>query len=183
MEITYRLAEDDVVAFAERYAATSPTVRRARWRNVVISVIASAALGACFWDATKDAGLGITIAVTGLIGGLLYPLVLKDQTRKATIRLYREGKNLAHAKPITLRAVPEALFSESAGGSSTILWECLERIDQTADHLFLYTSSLNAVIVPKAGVIAGDFESFADAVTRLRRDAGPAANPDDPAPV
>jgi membrane associated rhomboid family serine protease len=97
MEITYRFTEDDVVAFAERYAATSPSVRRARWRNVAISVIGSAALGACFWDAIKNVGLGITIAVGGIIGGLLYPLVLKDQTRKALLRLYREGKNLTHA--------------------------------------------------------------------------------------
>jgi hypothetical protein len=183
MEITYRFTEDDVVAFAERYAATSPSVRRARWRNVAISVIGSAALGACFWDATKNVGLGITIAVGGIIGGLLYPRVLKDQTRKALLRLYREGKNLALAKPITLRADPEELFVDAASGSSTIRWEYVERADQTTDHLFLFTSAMNAVVVPKAGVIAGDFDAFADAATKFCRDAASIANQDDQASV
>jgi hypothetical protein len=103
-----------------------------------------------FWDATKNVGLGITIAVGGIIGGLLYPLVLKDQTRKALLRLYREGKNLALAKPITLRADPEELFVDAASGSSTIRWKYIERADQTTDHLFLFTSAMNAVVVPKA---------------------------------
>jgi hypothetical protein len=183
MEITYRLTEEDVAAFAERHAATSPTMRRARRRNLVIAAIAFAVLGACFWDATKDAGLGITIAVTGLIFVLLYPLVLKDQIRKATLRLYREGKNLALAKPITLRADPEELFVDAASGSSTIRWEYIERADQTTDHLFLFTSAMNAVVVPKAGVIAGDFDAFADAATKFCRDAASTANQDDQASV
>jgi hypothetical protein len=44
-------------------------------------------------------------------------------------------------------------------------------------------SASNAVIVPKAGVIAGDFDAFADAATQLWRDAVSAANPHDREPV
>jgi hypothetical protein len=136
-----------------------------------------------FWDATKNVGLGITIAVGGIIGGLLYPLVLKDQTRKALLRLYREGKNLALAKPITLRADPEELFVDAASGSSTIRWKYIERADQTTDHLFLFTSAMNAVVVPKAGVTAGDFDAFADAASKFLRNASSTANQDHQASV
>jgi len=183
MEITYRLTEEDIVAFAEHYAATSRALRRTRLRNLIITVISFPVLGAILWDVTKDVGWGIGMGVTAILCLFLYPLVQKDQFRKTFLRLYREGKNLAHAKPIRMRADPEALFSESAAGSSTIRWECFERIDRTAKHIFLHTSASNALVVPQAGVIAGDFEAFADTATRLWCDAVSAANPDDPAHV
>jgi YcxB-like protein len=53
-------------------------------------------------------------------------------------------------QPITLRADPEELFVDAASGSSTIRWKYIERADQTTDHLFLFTSAMNAVVVPKA---------------------------------
>jgi hypothetical protein len=66
---------------------------------------------------------------------------------------------------------------------STIRWAYIERLDPTANHLFLYTSAVNGIIVPKVGVTAGDFDSFADAARKYWQDATAAAKANDPQTV
>jgi hypothetical protein len=179
-EITYQLREEDIIAFVEHHWANSPTVRRSKWISWLSFLIVWLGVGYFFWFLEKDTGLIITLVITGIISAFFMPSVYRDRRRKITLKMYREGKNLALFKPISLQIDEIGLGAEAASGSSNVHWEYIERLDASADYLFLYTNAVNAIIVPKTGVVAGDFDSFAVAAQKYWHDAKSAAKVNDP---
>jgi len=180
MEITYQLDEQDLLALSEHHRSISPTIRRAR-RLVLASCAATwLACTGFIWFATRDMAFAIALVIVGVLATPFVPAALRSSQRKATLKLYREGKNLTLFQPITLRIDHDGLTVDAASGNSTVRWEYIERVDSTDDHLFIYTCAVSAIVVPKAGVTAGDFDPFAAATQKFWRAAVAAGGVNDP---
>jgi hypothetical protein len=171
MEITYQLRESDISAVTEDVASRSPTMRRQLRRTLVAFLFSFCALSFLFWIVTDDIALASMMLFLAVLAVLLMPAMTKRVRRRLVTAMVREGKNRALYLPTTLRIDRDSLTWTSESGSGHVKFAYLERVQQTPTHLLIYLSSRNAYVVPRDGVISGDFDGFAWDVERRWKSA------------
>jgi hypothetical protein len=171
MEITYRLSENDLPALADDLTSRSPTARRLLRRGSFVAFFTMALTALLCWLLTGEPVIAGGVILIGVILAALMPARLKKNQRRVTAAVYREGRNRALFLPTTLGIDRDSLTWHSDAGSGNLKYEYLERVRHTETHLFIYTTIRNAYIVPRDGVISGDFDSFAWEIERRWRNA------------
>jgi hypothetical protein len=69
-----------------------------------------------------------------------------------------------------LRIAPESLTHATEFGMETLPWKAIEKIALSADHVFLFSSSTAAYIVPQDAFATGaDFEEFVQLARRYHK--------------
>jgi hypothetical protein len=171
VELVYKLTPNDLVALSDHRHGTSKTLRRTTLRASILSPLVFAVGGALFWLMTGDLVLPTAFLVAGVLLFLLLPRRLRQQRRRIIEKVYGEGKNLSLFEPQTLRIEHDALASENIASTSRTKWEYIERIDVTEDRTFVYLNVLVAHVIPRHGVLRGDYEFFVDEIQRRWRQA------------
>ena len=167
--ISFMVSEDDYVRFQEYHIAHSPTLVR-RHRNARLlfpSVVAAVSIFEAFRRQFDPLVLWADAAVTLLICTLwwvYYPAYIRRCIRRCITKMLREGKNAGLAGENEYQAGPKGLTWKSSAGEGKSPWSAFERIASTPDHLFLYTSAVSALIVPRRSVLSGDWDAFRRAV-------------------
>jgi hypothetical protein len=171
MEITYQLRKEDLLALNDDFASQSATFRRVVLRTSLTAMLTMIFVSFALWLLTGAVAPSLAVLVFGVLLAAFIPARIKRNQRKTAAALYREGKNRALFLPITLSVDCDSLSWESKAGSSNMKFEYVERVRQTPTHLFIYLSARNAQIVPREGIISGDFDSFAWEVQRRWKNA------------
>jgi hypothetical protein len=108
------------------------------------------------------------VAIPGLVGALGFFLVtlysFGPGTARRVRRMYGEGKNRGLLGERQIELTDEGLIVRSEVGESKINWEGIEKISHSNDHTFVYTSALTAIIIPRKGIVAEDYERFVRAL-------------------
>jgi hypothetical protein len=149
VRVSFDTTLDDIHAFNAHYAQTAALPQRSRKmvRGALTLTLGSLmfALGigfhlpAPFW----------IISILILFGWWrLYPRRVEAMTRRSTQRLYAEGRNAGMLGPTTVTIEPEWLSEASSEREVRTRWRSVERMDLTAEHIFLYVTGFSAVIVP-----------------------------------
>jgi hypothetical protein len=171
VEITYQLRESDLLALSDDFASRSPTARRLVRRASLAVCLATGLLAFALWFFSGEAVGAAVVLLVGIIAAAFIPARFKKNQKSTTAAIYREGKNRALFLPMTLGIDRDTLTWSAASGAGYVRFEYVERVRQTASHLFIYLSVRNAYIVPRDGVISGDLESFAWEVDKRWRAA------------
>src|SRR5580704_15619056 len=159
-ELVYRLAEQDLLAHSEHNATQIAPLRRV-FRRAAIAIFFIFLMGAFLvWVITQNAVLAAVMSAVGLVISLFVPSILKRGRRKITGNVYRESKTPALLMPRKLQIESDFLLNETASGAGRINWNYIERIDTTDEHTFLYTDVVHAIVIPKHGVLRGDYDLF-----------------------
>jgi hypothetical protein len=172
MVIEYENTLDDIVAF-NRYQigaspAANPHLRIHRRRiSVSDSVIALTAGGAVLWISHSWIPALAVVAFSAVVPGIVSPHVQKRfqrwlvKTREEQVRkMLAEGKNDSVLGWRRLSLSPETLDEESATGTRSVRYTALGRIVDTPDHVFVYLTALEAVVVPKRNQQPAGVEDF-----------------------
>jgi len=160
MEIVFKLSEQDFLAFSDHHNAKSPTYRKAN-RRAVLSFVVMWAFGSYFvWRIIGDPVFTAAYLAIGVIAFFFVPSAVKGSRRKSATAAYREGKNRALFQEQTLRIERDVFAHESVASEGRLKWEYVEAVDVTDDFTFIYVSALAAHIIPKHGVIRGDYDAF-----------------------
>lgn len=161
MEISYRVAPDDVVAFNIHVTETAPGLRALM---LTVTAAIAAALSWMVGAGTSSIAVGVT---AGLIGGGLYlftaPRLLRASVAAIVRRRLRSaGSRLLgdHAMEITR----DTLVGTSEGAESQTLLAAIRRVVRHDDHAYIYVTVDSAYILPRTGVTDGDYDSFVDAL-------------------
>jgi hypothetical protein len=100
-----------------------------------------------------DHKLNIPISIISILAGVLASILYPQVNRKATIRrvkkLLAEGDNKTLLGHQVISFSPEGIFAKSQTSESKITWSAIDKVTQTDKHFFLYTSSINALVIPK----------------------------------
>ena len=167
-QIEYTTSEMDLVAFSDYHVTHSPTLVRAfRWVRFGFA-------GAFILFGLLTGG-----SVPGFLPWLilaavwipLLPVINRRASRRRALRMYREGANPTLVGKHQLRAEPDALISKSEASESRVMWSAVQRVGSTPDHTFIYIGAVNAFVVPRAGVLGGDYDGFVAAVRRYAQKA------------
>jgi hypothetical protein len=148
MTFQFELTKEDFIAFNKHYGATSTTLRKFR-KTVTLAVVLVAIY---FSIRAKD----FITALPWLMGALTYiafTLLRKNKPSTFIIRRLLDERSMAAYIGVHRVSITDHTFKcEYPGGTSEIALSSIIRFCETADHLFLYNSSISAIILPKGQV-------------------------------
>ena len=171
MKATYELTRDDLAAFIEFHQRTSPAARRQKIGCLVVAFCALMILPAGILLTTDKPVLETAIDIWPLLlGPILFGIFaipyIRWRTRQMSNRLLSEGQNKEFYGKCELEAGDDALTETRPSGSTIRNWTSVERIVTTPSHLFVYTSGIEAYVVPRRAFSAeSEFNTFVDLVT------------------
>jgi hypothetical protein len=170
-EITYQLHREDLLVLSDEFTKRSTTARTHVQRIVLRSAAYFVFACMCVWWLTGNVAITLGVLIFGIILVALIPMRIKRAQRRLTAEIYREGSNRALFLPMTLSVDRDCLAWKSESGAGYVKFEYIERVRQNDTHLLIYLNVRNAYIVPRHGIISGDFESFAWEVEKRWRSA------------
>lgn len=159
MEITYELTEEDYTEFNLIHIKNSPSLKRNfKIIRVVLPVIA--ALIAFFIGTSvfyQPVSYWIIISLLLMIGlWFYYPKVYEDSIRKQAKRLLNEGDNSSFFGVKKLIIEEESIRIIDADASESIISiQNIKEVKESENHIILYLSAIQGVIIPKRNMAGG----------------------------
>jgi hypothetical protein len=151
MDVHYELTEEDLIAFNIDHVLHSPSLRRRRLISRLIIPVLYWAIGLGFvfdrdfiW--LRPVGLVLIVAGTAWFFG--YDRLHLRRARKVVSAMLAEGSNASMTGQQTIRIEEGGVATETQGGLTTYRGSFITRVVRGARHLYLYTSSIVAIIVP-----------------------------------
>jgi hypothetical protein len=91
--------------------------------------------------------------VASILAGVLVFVLYPQVTRKSTInrikKMLSEGNNNALLGRQVVSLSPEGIFVKNQTAESKINWSTVDKVTENDKHVYLYTSSINALVIPK----------------------------------
>jgi hypothetical protein len=178
MEVEYQLTSDDLYAFQWRAAYTSPRGRRARRKPYIylfLTLLLVALLPAIGSDGFVIARVSFLFLVTTFpLVASLYWLFERRLIRRAIQELVKQekpdkGQLGTHKIVLTDSGVVET----TAVGESHTSWAGVDRVEQSSDYIFIYTSHAAAHIIPKRAFSESQAEPFFQVAQTSKEQANP----------
>src|SRR4051794_12047032 len=151
MEVEYALEIDDAMAFHRYYWRHDPKAKRllGSWvSTVLLGLLILAMIG---YDIIAFGGLStMGMMWLGVLATLVLIQLLGPRLAERNVRqLYKgsQGKGELQWRRLTLSA--KGLQSVTEHSETHMEWSAIEKIVLTDEHLFLYTSPRQAIIIPK----------------------------------
>ena len=118
----------------------------------------------------------VTLAIvsSGLFA-MIFLWLLPRTTDRQVRNFLKEGANKGMIGEHELEIDEQGLFERTAFNESRQSWACVERIERTETHAFIYISSMAAHVIPRDSATVGDFEPFVEKATEYWLAANPAA--------
>jgi hypothetical protein len=150
MEVKVKLTEQDVIDFNLHHLKTSPTLKKSILIQRLIGPI-------CF---TLFIGIGYRVSTLPLwylssmfiIASILwykfYPKRIEKKFKKQVNKIIEEGTNKDIFAESTIIIDEEKIVKSSEYTDNTIKWDAIEKIDICDKHIFIYNSSISAIIIP-----------------------------------
>jgi len=154
MKASFELTRDDLVAFVTYHNLHSPTVRRKQLRTFVIGTVCLAALPALILTTTDDPVLETAVAIWPLLLGPILFIVfmsffLKRAVRRAARGMIAEADGSGYFGPCSLSITRDSVVETKPDGQSVRKLSAVKEIVSIKHHVLIYTSSIEAFILPK----------------------------------
>ncbi len=100
---------------------------------------------------------------------IFMPWSYKRSIKKYVRRMYSEGKNKRLICKHKLSIAPEGIVETTDIGEASIRWSAVEKVESSDKYIFIYTSAVGAIIVPR-GAFPDDskYSEFIETVKRYR---------------
>lgn len=167
-ELVYELTNDDYVAFNHyAYDNAEAFVKYGLRQRILFT--------ACFAVITLTGGwvVELWLALIAALGvaavvWFSWPWLMHRSIESQLKRVSSSG-NVGRTGPVWLRWDAERLTEDFHGYGTYVQWWRIERVGETADHLFLFLGQLDAVLIPKrAGAGVADLAGYARSRVAMR---------------
>lgn len=148
MVIEFETSIDDVINFNLYHFQHSQTGRRSLFKTRFIIPIVLTVLfiiSSFIYRSLHQ----YPLLVFALVWFIFMPSSYKRGIKKYVRRMYSEGKNKSVICKHKLSVVPEGIVETTNVGEANIHWGAIEKVEATDKYIFIYTSAVAAIIVPK----------------------------------
>ena len=153
MRASYDLTVDDLAAFVMFHHAKSPAARRQTTGCLTAAVALMLAIPTILLIFNRSS---FQQAIGEIWPLFLFPVAflaltipfVKWRTAQMSQQLLREGQNTGFYGPHSLRLDEDGLHETKDAGETYRKWSAVERLIVTSTHLFIYTSGVEAFVVP-----------------------------------
>jgi hypothetical protein len=154
MEVEYEITRDDLFAFQWRAAFDSPRGRRIRrWSYLgwLLAVVLFAFVPAIGPHGITLSRVSVTFIVVAFAIGALLQWTLETRLMRFLIRrLLRDEKPERGQLGVHRLALDEeGVVERTAVNESRTTWAGVDRVEQDADYIFIYSSPAAAHVVPR----------------------------------
>lgn len=160
--LEYVLTGEDYVAFQMHAATTLAETRRQLFQYRIGGALGLALLVVILDVTTRDDGLAWALVFAAIPAALwwgLSPRLLQRSMRRTLARI-ADTSGLGHVGPTSLRLDARGVHEECGGVATSAEWPEILRVDETAEHGFIFIGPMAAFIVPKTiGMQTDDFLS------------------------
>lgn len=164
LKVTYDLSVDDLAAFVFFHQRKSPAARRHTSGCLFPAAAIMLAIPTLALIFNKKP---IVEAIADLWMLFLFPFlflaftfpILKWQTKRMSQHLLREGRSMGFYGPHSLLLNEDGLHETKDAGETFRKWSAVEKMIITPSHLFIYTSGVEAFVVPRTA-FPGDQDSI-----------------------
>ncbi len=168
MKADFELSPNDLIAFTTVHNLRSPTIRRQRYGCLIGALLLLSALPGLILLTTDKPVLETVKNIWPLLlGPVLFVLTVIPYTRwrlaSITRRMLAEGQNSGCYGPCSLSIDPDGLRETKSTVESIRCWSAVEKVLVTDTHAFVYTSAIEAFLLPgRAFQAPGAFQQFID---------------------
>jgi len=107
----------------------------------------------------------IVALVASVVCFFAYPAFHRSEVIREFRKATREGDNRSILGHHTITLTQENIFIKAPGGASTYTWSSINKVAQNDKYVFLYVSSINAIVIPKNAFSGSDsLQEFLDYV-------------------
>ena len=154
MDVDYELTREDLYAFQWRAAFQSARSRRARrvpYLLWLLAILLWAIVPAIGPDGFTLSRVSFTFIVVSLLVTFLFQWCLEQWLVRHAIRQLLKDERPDRGQLGRHRLVlgEDGLTESTAVGESRTSWSGVDRVEQSADYIYIYTSPAAAHVVPK----------------------------------
>lgn len=169
MTVEYEIRKDDVCAFNLYHHRHSPTARRHYMRSWFGPPVLWVLVCTGIWylaDRERGTPLRTFLDLLPLFSGaplylLYFPWAYRRKLCKIVSGMVSEGRNRRLFSRHRVTLSPENINDSTEHGQTSTGWRAVERVAATAEHAYIYTGALAAIIVPRrAFASSSEFEAF-----------------------
>lgn len=148
-QVRFEFTREDFVAFNLYHHDHSPATRYQKRRIILIFGALGVILPVIKLMHPEYHELLYIFGGTSLLVAVTFPLNFRRGLRRNLDRLLSEGKNKGLLGPREVGLSPAEVRSTGTMGINTTAWPAVEKIVKHEDRLYIYTSSLSAVVIPR----------------------------------
>jgi membrane protein implicated in regulation of membrane protease activity len=176
MKANFELTKEDLLTYNLSHQARSPALRRQRAWTVGVCLGAAVILGGVMClPSAGDFGRVANfwpVAYFFLAIGILKPLLWRRQVRRIVDRMLNEGRNRSLLGKREVLITPADISTAGELRSTIVRWKAVERIVEEREVLYVYISSVDAVIIPRRAFASDDeFAAFGAACRKYWTEA------------
>ena len=166
MKASFDFTPDDLTAFVQSHNAQSPNARRQLFGCLVIGFLALSFLPALILILNEKPFLETARNIWPLLMSpplflLLVIPFMKWRMRSLIKRMLKEGRSSGFYGACTLSLETDGIHESKSSGETVRNWSSVEKIIVAPEHLFVYTSGVEAFVVPRHAFTSDvDFNSF-----------------------
>ncbi|MCA0253666.1 MAG: YcxB family protein [Actinobacteria bacterium] len=160
--LEYTLTNDDYVAFNRYAAKSSPMILAQSHRIRTTGTLAAAVMAAVvFWFLSREpfTALLMTAAAAGVMW-FIWPAIQRRAVNVQLNQLARAG-DLGRLGETVLTWDERGITEAATASQAVVGWERVRRVEESGQHLYVFTGDLEALIVPKrAGAGVAELARF-----------------------
>jgi hypothetical protein len=171
--ITYRFELNDYAALVRAGRTLGLLGWLGRWGRIALftlvfgTLVLIAAVTTTFWDAPMSTVLGFAAFIYAL---LFATVALADVVGEPLLFRHRYRRFAIADKQVALRLNDNGVRATFAGVESSIPWPSFTRLIEASEHLFLFLSRAEAIVIPVRAV--GNSEKLAELARSIRAKLG-----------
>jgi hypothetical protein len=159
MKLKYSVTIDDLVAFNIFYERNSAFIKRSKLINGVV-IPSCPFLVMCIVGISKHSWQPVFNGIIVSVSLILWTFLAWDKrTRKIYRKILKEGGK-TDIEIFELEITADSLTEKGKHKETTWSWDSIGKIGSTPEHIFVYTSTATAIVIPQAGVIEGSYAEF-----------------------
>jgi hypothetical protein len=173
MRIDFDLTKEDYIAFSVHHMKNSPTIKKSLFiQRYILSLIfiAFAFIMANITEVPLKFWILAYIAIY-IVWVIYYPKYFMSSTVKRIRKMINEGKNNGIFGPYSLTLTEDGIEESNQSGESRVTWGSIEKMEESEEHIFIYTSVINAYVVPVRAF--ADDEQRKEFTRLIRREKSP----------
>ena len=159
MKIKYKVTMDDLVAFNIFHHRNSALMKRNK-------MITGVAIPACIFLILCITGIAEHSWEPVIIGLIICILLMlwnfmtwEKRIGKISRKFMKEGQETSIGI-FDLEMTADNITEKGQHKEATWLWNSIDKIGNTPEHIFAYTSTTSAIVIPHAGLIEGSYAEF-----------------------
>lgn len=152
MNIEFERTIQDVIDFNLFHMAHSPSIKRQLLlMQVLTGLLVIPLVFSIFYLVYHSINtFAIIISIlAGVLAFALYPQSSRKSTVSRIKKMLSEGNNNALLGHQVVSLSPEGIFVKNQASEAKIIWSTVGRITDNDKHVYIYTSSINALVIPK----------------------------------